>query len=68
MNLIEAVAVTAAEGPQVDTPRLAAAREGLQSCYGKDESVAAIREYLQALKEAPKAQPIDNQPRKEESQ
>uniref|UniRef100_A1UJS1 Uncharacterized protein n=2 Tax=unclassified Mycobacterium TaxID=2642494 RepID=A1UJS1_MYCSK len=38
--------------PVPDTPRLREAREALQTCYGKQESIAAIREYLAALAEA----------------
>lgn len=42
--------------PVPDTPRLREAREALQTCYGKQESLAAIREYHAALAEA-RAQP-----------
>lgn len=43
-------------GPLPDTPRLREAREARQTCYGKQESIAAIRDYGAALTEA-RAQP-----------
>lgn len=50
--------------PRVQTPRLVAAREALQTCYGATDSRAAIREYLAALVQArhAPAQPDSGRP------
>ena len=39
---------------RVDTPELVQARDGLQTCQGKADSIAAIKAYLAALGEAPR--------------
>lgn len=52
-ELVTAAALSARlRKPEKSTPRLDAAREGLQACQGKRESLAAIREYQAAIREA----------------
>jgi hypothetical protein len=54
---IRSIATGFVPGPVEPTERLRAAEEALQSCYGKRESIAAIREFFAAKTEARKAQP-----------
>jgi hypothetical protein len=49
-------------GPTRNTPRLVAAREALQTCYGERECRPAIREYLDALIEARRTEKVWNAP------
>ena len=51
------IAAVAMSGPvDNETPRLQQARTGLRTCHGKHESMAAIREYFAAKKDAQKPQ------------
>jgi hypothetical protein len=53
-DTLKGIATGVITGPTASTPRLEAAKEALQTCHGRRESMAAIREYFAAKDHAHK--------------